>query len=285
MFSDSRLFGHIGEPGKEADNHVPLRGCVPTLEEMIKTGRMPTPPRTLLRRRYASALFEQAVLFLVGHEIAHITLGHVDYLQSKTGAAVVAELGQNAADPGALSERQCLEAHADMRAVLSRIASLQLNHAKENPAPAPWSARPLSESHFIFLWAFAMNSLFQLFGDVRFNPQSVAPQSYPPLSLRRAMASVTAYAVVIDYWNSALKEQALHALRTAMTYAEHALAVIFGEQASPKYGEDAFSCLGQEHHRQLMVQLLSLQEKLAPYSHEPTMSPEPSHSGISVITT
>jgi Peptidase family M48 len=285
MFSDSRLFEHIGEPDEEADNLSPLSCCVPTLEEMIKAGRMPTAPRTLHRRRYASTLFEQAVLFLVGHEIAHITLGHVDYLQSKTSAALVAELGQNAVDPSALIERQCLEAHADMRAVLSRFASLQLSHANQNPAPAPWSARPLSEAHLIFLWAFAMNSLFQLFGDVRFNARPAAPESYPPLPLRRAMASVTAYAVVIDHWNSALKEQALHALRTAMTYAEHALGVIFGESASPKYGDDVFSSLGQGHHHQLMVQLLSLQGKLAPYSHEPAMSPERSHSGKSVITT
>ena len=37
------------------------------------------------RWSYAIHLLRQAIFFLVGHEIAHISHGHVDYMESKTG--------------------------------------------------------------------------------------------------------------------------------------------------------------------------------------------------------
>lgn len=284
MLSDSRLFDTIGNPSEEASDLPPLIGYAPKAEQMNKAGLRPKRPKTKPRLDYAGYLNDQALLFLVGHEIAHITLGHVDYMQSRAGTAFVAEMGWNASDPDGLIERQCLEVQADMRSVFSRIGSLWLTHianASGNLKTSWLNSNP-SEAHLIFDWAFAMNLLFRLFGDVRFNASQLVTSSYPPLPLRRAMATEIAYGAVMSRWNPALKEKASHALQTAMKYSEHAFATILGEKISTGGLVDAYSTLGKEHRKRLLEYSFDLQKKLAPFSYEIMFDPgaPPTPDGI-----
>ncbi len=275
MLSDSHLFETIGNPSEEANDLAPFIGYAPKAEQMNKAGLKPKHPKTKPRLDYAGHLNDQALLFLVGHEIAHITLGHVDYMQSSAETPFVAEMGWNASDPDGLIERQCLEAQADMRSVFSRIGSLWLTHIANtsgNLKPS-WLNSNLSEAHLIFDWAFAMNLLFRLFGDVRFNASQLATSSYPPLPLRRAMATEMAYNAVMSRWNPALKEKASHALQAAMKYSEHAFATILGEKISTEGLVDAYSTLGKEHRKRLMEYSFELQKKLAPFSYEIMFDP------------
>lgn len=269
MLSDSRLFDTIGNPGEEASDLPPLIGYAPKAEQMNIAGLRPKRPKTKPRLDYAGHLNDQALLFLVGHEIAHITLGHVDYLRSRTGAALVAEMGWNAPDAEWLIERQCLEAQADLRSVFSRIGSIRLTFiaGESGNLKASWLDSNPSEAHLIFDWAFAMNLLFRLFGDVRFNASQLVTSSYPPLPLRRAMATEIA-GPVMERWNPALKEKISHALQTAMKYSEHAFATILGEKISTGGLADAYSTLGKEHRTRLLEYSFELQKRLAPFSYE-----------------
>jgi hypothetical protein len=271
MLSDSHLFDIVGNPNEESDNLPPLAGFLPQAKKMYQAGKIAKRPKTIKRQYYAIHLFDQALLFLIGHEIAHITLGHIDYMQSKSKAALVAEMEWNAPDSEGLIERQCLEAQADMRSVFSRIESIKLSHIAyaSNASKFPsWLDSNPSEARLIFDWAFAMNSLFRLFGDVRFNSSQLATNSYPPLPLRRAMATEIAYSAVMARWNPALKEKTLHALQTAMKYSEHAFAMILGEEISIGGLADAYSTLGKEHHKHLLEYSFRLQKQLAPFSYE-----------------
>ena len=219
MLSDSRLFDTIGNPNDESDNLPTLAGFLPEAKKMHEAGNIAKLPKTQKRQHYAVYLFDQAVLFLLGHEIAHITLGHVDYRESKAKAAMLAEMEWNAPDSEGMLERQCFEMQANMRSVFSRIESIKLTynaHKSDNLKFPSWLDSNPSESHLIFDWAFAMNSFFRLFGDVRFNTSQLTANSYPPLPLRRTMATTTAYAAVMERWNPALKEKGLHSLQTAM---------------------------------------------------------------------
>jgi hypothetical protein len=157
-----------------------------------------------------------------------------------------------------------------MRSVFSRIGSLRLTYiaSESGDLKVSWLNSNPSEAHLIFDWAFAMNLLFRLFGDVRFNASQLVTSSYPPLPLRRAMATTTAYAAVMEKWNPALKEKALHALRTALKYSEHAFATILGEKMSAEGLTDAYSPLGKEHYKHLMEYSFELQKRLAPFSYE-----------------
>jgi hypothetical protein len=155
-----------------------------------------------------------------------------------------------------------------MRSVFSGIESLQLVHTTSDLQKPLWAESAPSEGRLIFDWALAMNSLFRLFGDARFNSSQLATKSYPPLPLRRAMATVVAYGAIMENWNPELKEKGLHALRTAMKYTEYAFATILGEDIKAKGLMDAFSPLGKEHHKRLFEFSFELQNRLAPFSYE-----------------
>lgn len=150
MLSDSRLFPDIGNPSGEADNLSPLTNFVPDAEHMYSSGFIPNPPKTAPRLHYANYLVDQALLFLVGHEIAHITLGHVDYLQSKNGTGLIAEIGWNQNDSEGLIERQCLEMEADMRSVFSRMDSIKQTLSSSNIVKPSWSDSPLKSANMIY---------------------------------------------------------------------------------------------------------------------------------------
>src|ERR1039458_4389946 len=212
MLSDSRVFTIIGNPGEECEL-PPLTIYAPHSQRMFKAGNIAQSPKTPARHAYAVNLIESAIRFLVGHEIAHITLGHVDYMKSKTGAALIAEVGARAADKERLIERQCMEIHADTRSVFSGIESVRLTHKFAGSTPSAWSRKALTEAQLIFDWASAMNLLFRLFGDARFSPARLCTTGYPPLPVRRLLASNYAFGWVVEKWDSGLREKARNALR------------------------------------------------------------------------
>jgi hypothetical protein len=113
-----------------------------------------------------------------------------------------------------------------------------------------------------------VNSLFRLFGDQKFNGYHLVTNSYPPVPLRRAMATGTAYATIIENWDSSLKEKALHALRTATKYTEHSFSTILGENMTAEGLNNAYSQLGHEHHMRLIKYSSELEKRLAQFSYE-----------------
>jgi hypothetical protein len=272
MLADSRLFDFVGNPDAEDSNLPPLTGYTPEAYKMYQAGHTAKPPKTRPRHFYAADLFFDAIRFLIGHEIAHITLGHVDYMQSKIGTALVAEAGWKGIGSQAqlTIERQCMEAQADMRSVHSAIQSLKLLHEIFKLEKPRWADSPPSEGLQIFGWAFAMNTLFRLFGDIRFNPSQLETETYPPLPLRRAMASNAAYMFVMSGWDAALKEKVLHSLATAMKYTEFAFATILGEKVSTAGLTDAYNPLSHAHGKQLIGYSLKLQKALDPFAYETT---------------
>ncbi len=126
MLSDSRVLTHVGDPGGEASNLPLLSGLIPHAQRMCEAGSVPKPPETEPRWLYSCHLLDQAVLFVLGHELAHITRGHVDYLGSKTGSPLLPEIGWNQSGPIGEIERQTLEVDADRRSFISRIESVRL---------------------------------------------------------------------------------------------------------------------------------------------------------------
>lgn len=130
---------------------------------------------------------DQAVMFLVGHEIAHITRGHVDFLLDEMGISCLSEKPMVESASNELV-RQAIEADADSRSVHARCYSMHIT-AKHNANTAPvWSGSPLTEQQWQFFTLFAMNVIFRLFGDRQFDINCLVEQQYPPLSIRRRMA-------------------------------------------------------------------------------------------------
>jgi hypothetical protein len=90
MLSDRRFFQFIGNPNDE-DELEPLSGYSSDAEQMYEKEPLSI-PNDNLRASYAWFLQDQAIMFFLGHEITHITHGHVDYLKAKRGADFATEL-------------------------------------------------------------------------------------------------------------------------------------------------------------------------------------------------
>jgi hypothetical protein len=168
MLANPNTFLKTGQPTEEDPNVPTIPWHIPDAEYLFKAGFRPVLPKCPRRAQYAQHLAEQALLFLIGHEIAHITRGHVDYLESSTGSAFLAELAWIGTSEARL-ERQAMEADADRRSVIARAYSMHETAQHIGDQSPPWATAPRLAEAWQYDWAFAVNTIFRLFGDPRFS--------------------------------------------------------------------------------------------------------------------
>ena len=178
----------VGDPQNELPTTPPVDWNVVDPERLFQLGVRPIVAINEQRRHYAKHLADQAMSFLVGHEIAHITRGHVDFLERSASALFIAEAGWQGNATQQRIERQAIETDADRRSVYARCYSLFQTATLNSGQTLPWSTRPITVESLQFDWAFAVNVLFRLFGDRPFAGIDLDLESYPPLALRRRMA-------------------------------------------------------------------------------------------------
>lgn len=268
MLADPRLFDFIGDPAGELQDPTPLVRYAADAEQMYRAGLVPLRPRGEARWAYACELVRRATTFLVGHEIAHITRGHVGYLQSVTGHGFIAEVGWRDTGAGGTAERQALEADADARSTQSAMATAALTHADRDRDPSHFMATRTSVEDLLFDWAFAMNTVFRLFGDVRFDPATAGDPPYPPEPLRRFMATITAHQYVVHGWDAGLHDTAIRAFKKAALYTELSFMVILGQEWGA-HGLRAFGGDGVEHYLRLRDHWSQVVgPRVAPFAYE-----------------
>jgi hypothetical protein len=230
MLSDARLFRYAGDAKSERDDLGPLAGYVPDADVMYKKEALST-PRDRARRDYAAFLQDQALMFLVGHELTHILHGHIDYLRAKRGEKITAELEYlGDRDEEERLERQCMEVDADRRSIFSRIDSLRVTLKSEGDQIASWRPHQGDPGLLIFDWAISIHVLFRLFGDLRFSQVDPAKSAYPSLALRHAVCEGMAIQTVDLIWDPLLKPSATRALVLARLETELSFAKTLGEE-------------------------------------------------------
>lgn len=269
MLSDSRVFSFVGDPHEESSSLPPIVEYSINADAMLKNG-LPLTPRNGIRQAYAEFLQDQAIMFLVGHELTHITHGHVDYLMSEHESSFTSELelhgGRNLQQA---FERQALEQDADRCSVISRIDSLRVTTKNPNVGRAPWAPDDDSPAYLIRDWSISLNILFRLFGDIRFTHVDINNSNHPPVPLRRAMCEVAAYWAVCNQWDQTLRHAAEQSLVSGREEAERAFSIMLGQPSSTEDLREAFSEEGREYAVRLEEYWNSeLVEKLRPFSYE-----------------
>jgi hypothetical protein len=237
MLSDARMFTNIGNPAAEQSSFPPVTNYSTDADDISRRKLHTGPPKDAVRFAYAVELLTSAMFFIIGHELAHITRGHVDYLKTQTGTPIISEC--NGPDAGVLgaawnlpteqekAERQAIEMDADKRSVLSSIASVK------NKYEAPEGAAMLNGRNTIecllFDWSVAMNTFFRLFGDLRATQWHVEHGLYPPNPLRRFMAVVLANAAVVTAWKAPIAaKDSMRLLRDGAVYPEMMFQILRG---------------------------------------------------------
>ncbi len=268
MLSDARLFDFIPSSGEKERSLPPFKYSV-FAEEMYQAGILPIPPRTKERRSYAERLFRDAFFFLLGHEIAHITHGHLDFILSN-GAGILSEVGWNPPTQEDVLERQAMEADADMRSVCSAIASARLTHEAVMPKEAVWIDSRRSVTALLFDWSVAVNTVFRIFGDLLVEESKLATLSYPPDPLRRFMAGFIAHTFVLRLWRPPVTKTAVKAaLHRGVFYTELAFMKMINQEHGAKGMLQVFGGLGLEYFKKIAdYNIHTLAEKLRPFAYE-----------------
>jgi hypothetical protein len=269
MLCSRTLLTHIGNPNLEDDPVSRFPEFIPDANQMTQRGMLPIPPKCDLRKRYVSHLVDRAMIFLVGHELAHIAHGHVDYLQANYGTGFIGEVGWRQRDEKATFERQALEVDADERSVIAGMSTIQLLLAGDTALIPGWSRSPIEGKDLLFDWGFAVNSLFRLFGDVRFTGEDLPTTSHPPLPLRRMIVTMMADFVTRSQWSEDFAETARKTLRRSMLEAELAFMQIMGQEHGAAGLMDA-SAQASQTHANALARFLDgpLRERLSPYAYE-----------------
>jgi hypothetical protein len=270
MLSDRPLFRFVGDPKDEAEQLEPLSGYSPDADEMASRA-VPLTPTNAIRIAYALFLQDQAIMFFVGHEITHITHGHVDYLMAKREVDVATELewfGQKHGEE--LFERQCLEMDADRRSIISRIDSLRVTYESPTYVAPPWeSGLGDGPGQLLLDWWISLNILFRLFGDVRFTRSALKNSNYPPLALRRFMCEMAAYAATTRFWDNTLAGTARNVFGAGRNECELAFATMLNEEPSVEGLQQAYSQSGFEHAIRLEDYWNNtMVERLRPFSYD-----------------
>ena len=266
MLARQDTFPHIGEPRNERDVVPVIDWSIIDAKRLYEMGTRPIAARDTTRLLYGRHLAEQAVMFLIGHEIAHITRGHVDYLASKSGHHFMAELGWNDLS-GPLIERQAIEVDADQRSVYARCNSMFMTAESANEQSFPWTVGTVTVEALQFDWAFAVNTLFRLFGDELFSHQDLESSSYPPLPLRRRMAMDFAFQTLLENWGKEHEET----INTALTSSVGATELCFNSiGAAPTAGGFSGTSTddAQRHIEMLGDSWAALTENLRQFSYE-----------------
>lgn len=192
IMSDPRVLPEIGEPWRERDDLETLpavSGCAKTL----KSGPGLAMPNCEIRRVYAVHLFQTALDFLVGHELTHISNGHVSWLRDRLGGLVLSEFGSDGWSEMDALDRQALEMDADCGAVCDAIWTIYTRLNDRSSLPPEITSFYEDATTALFTWAFATQSVFRLFGNARLNFGHLHTPTYPPLQLRRGWTTSTAF--------------------------------------------------------------------------------------------
>ena len=267
MLADPTLFTDVGDPTKEEADLPYIKEFAPNALELSKAGTKVSIPRDKVRWSYSCNLINWAAIFLVGHEIAHISCGHVDYLASNIGTPYLAELGWGAANAIKPMERQAMEGQADQYS-FAGLLGIAFEKSSTN-SRASTRAQLADLFRRVFDYSFSANLLFRLFGDERFVGRNLASDSYPPIGLRRRFIYGGGCDLARRNLTSDRQDIVRRALEAGMVAVEHAFATVVGEEVSAAGLEDAFTSEGQEHFK-LLVELgeKELAAKLKPFSYD-----------------
>jgi hypothetical protein len=262
MLSDASLFPGIGSPSEERADLPVIRFYVPHADQMWSSEELAL-PRNEVRRHYAHFIMDRALMFFVGHEIAHISQGHVDYWQQEYGRSVYSEGSDESLTEAMLIERQCLELDADRRSVMTSVNSIRDTQSSAGFGGLPWSGGPGDTASLFHDWSVAIAIVFRLLGDQRIsdiNPK----KAYPPLLSRWQYAEALARCGIDLFWPAEEREAARSSIVAGRHDVIRAFATIIGNalQEAPEQPPADHLKMLHDYWNEVLVQ------KVRPYSYE-----------------
>lgn len=184
------------------------------------------------RSLFGYKMLDDCVRFFIGHEIAHIVFGHVDYLRATQQQSSIAEFGCQFDDVQSWMMRQALEMEADRAAVWGAVDALKKKVTGAKPVGPPWDRFFSDPSETIFNWAFAICSIFRLCDEKSFVAEESTTFSapYQTMKLRQEMAMQNATVFMKHHWDAELEDDCRNKTSQASLAVERAFAFLMGRR-------------------------------------------------------
>lgn len=281
MLADPEVLPFIGSAVQERAD-LPL---LPDLgmDAVRSFGSVPTfpPPRDATRRATARKFSELALDFLTAHEFAHVANGHLDRMAENLGISAIDETGEPSRKPEArerMLANQTMEMDADATAVWVGLGSEWGKVVGAFPRPGPeWDYvydRPGIASA---QWAWAVLTLFRLFGEARLVGGDVTLEPYPRPRLRSVMLQRAAGWVPRPRGlreHPAVVGDALHKIpatvRAAQLQVEEMISRVTGRPEATEGLDDAWGDVGEAQTRRLLTYWRSrLRAELLGFAYQP----------------
>lgn len=264
MLSDRRILRDIGDALQEADAPQSLQGLQDDADKMMKSGLVPSWPNCPKRALYVERLFEDAVAFLILHELNHIAFGDAAYANRTQNLSCLLELAIAGASGNdiAMSEKltaQAMEMNADAQACITLVDNARRQNAFENPA--------ISIEASVFRRVFAVCTFFRMFGDTVFSEECLE-DDHPHLRLRQSLTLRWQFKLVSEVWPNELREPVLAAMNAAVNEVESIFSVLTGEPMETAGLLEAQGIIGRNYQDMLVRHYTTVAiPSLQPYAH------------------
>jgi hypothetical protein len=266
MMSDKRILYRIGDRLLEGEGSESLRGLRLDANEAIRNGFLPTVPKCPARCLYVERLFEDAMTFILLHELAHLAAGDTAYLERKYGSSFLFELpiaGNANANTSVSAQEmltlQAMEMNADSQASIWLIDNARHQHTLEKP--------PTTIEESAFRRVFAMCTFFRMFGDTVFTADYLE-KTHPHPRFRQVLALTRMWEMIAAIWTSDLIDLARTAINSAAHEVESSFSLLTGEpiamvglhQSRSEYGAKYLKMLASHYVKETIP-------ILQPYAH------------------
>lgn len=224
ILADRALFAWVGNALEERTDLPRIKFYVPHADQMWASEELVS-PRNELRRVYAHHITDRALMFFVGHEIAHISRGHVDYWQRERGASVYSERLDETMAEALLFERQCLEWDADTQSIMTSVNSLRDTQESAGFEGFSWGSGSRDSASLFRDWSVVIAIVFRMMGDRRVSDIDLR-KAHPPLLSRWQLADAVGRWGIDLFWPAEEREAARSGIGEGLREAARAFAAI-----------------------------------------------------------
>jgi len=197
ILSDPNSFPGVGNVHLEEPLTSPyLTGLPKSTNELNVESRS---PKCVMREGFSRILTITSFHFLVAHELAHLSNGHLAWINSLHEGSLISEVTGNNTKPLSAITRQTLEMDADASAVKQVITAIYKSPEVQTALTKGMNKESLhvhnaaygTPEKTIYLLLYVTTIFFKIFDESYWNEHSLSVRSHPPSPFRNIWVGST----------------------------------------------------------------------------------------------
>jgi len=266
MLADSTILMDVGNVHMETEKPPLNANWEPDANQLSLLEADISSPKDAVRRAHAHLLAELAIDFLISHEHAHLSNGHIALIQKITGSPFMTELGWDKSKNPSNITFQTLEMDADCDAVAQGLAKVFGRIRDVVNVREDWQSFYQKPEDALHTWLFSIFSLFRLFGSGHYDVDKLDSDNHPPAPMRQLMIFATVHEILGKQGYSELQDNLREIIPTVIREVETAFSQITGYKVDVDGLRDATSTQAQAHVTHILAHWKIIRPELLPLS-------------------